>query len=90
MLKTGAEITSFIGYTRSSQVRQAISAIGYHLIDKKKADYETGVVYRGVWKVKISLKCEYCGRGFQEPLLMGSRDHCNRSRCILGSMRAHC
>jgi hypothetical protein len=76
------------GYTRSNQVKQAISAIGARLVDKKLADAETTAVYKALWAMESSCKCKYCTKPFKFAFMMGNNNGvCPKPRCTLQNMR---
>jgi hypothetical protein len=71
----------------SHQIKQAISAIGAGLVDQKKADPETHMLYKAIWKLEIpGAKCNQCKRPVQS-LLLFPVETCHRPRCQLIAMR---
>lgn len=73
--------------TTAHKIRQAISVIGAHLVDRNKADPSTKLVYKATWEISIVAKCQYCNKNFNFKMMMGRPTHCQKSRCVLNAMR---
>ncbi len=86
--KAGADVKGYSNYTRSAQVKQAVSAIGASKVDDKKADADTVVVYKALWAIEKACKCGYCKKPFSYSLMFGNRGNvCTKSRCQTQYMR---
>lgn len=72
---------------RSYQFKQVVSAIGANLIDRDKADADTYRVYKQLWTLEDSDKCEYCGRAYKFKMMMHNDGNCGKPRCMMAHMR---
>lgn len=72
--------------TRSHQFDQLVSAIGAYAVDKKKADALTETTYKALWQVKLTARCPYCNKMYQNKLMF-QNPTCGKARCELAHMR---
>ena len=72
---------------RNHQVCQAVSAIGARKVDAKLADKDTVVVYKALWNITASCKCQYCKKTVSYSLMFGNNGVCLKARCQLQYMR---
>lgn len=85
--KPGIFVNESLHYTRSSQVRQAVSAIGAFVIDRKLATDHTFTTYKALWEIELSEKCQYCKKPFTFALMMGASTVCMKFSCRQKHMR---